>query len=337
MDQELVIVSYSLSLHDSSWLAACLDTHAKPLRSKSILLTDQESIHPVLRDRWSSRTVRFLSDGSRWDGGVRSPHSWNDIDAPFYSHECHAERMCVAAQKAYDKGYPVRTILVFDALLQPTETCRELWRKMDQLPGDLSAYRYDHGLCPVDQQFLVWLDTETTGLSKSAAVIEIGSILTDPSGQIILNRFEARSEIPSWAHVEPAALTVNGFRTCPRWKDKISHHLMMDSFLNWLPRPARLAGHNISFDRRLLEQTLKSSGFGVPTWDREYVDTLEIARRIHRQNKTKQSCTLMTLCNNFGVLAEGLHSAMRDIEATRQVYLHFEKLKSAHTKQLQAI
>jgi DNA polymerase III alpha subunit (gram-positive type) len=53
---------------------------------------------------------------------------------------------------------------------------------------------------------------------------------------------------------------------------------------------------------------------------------MRIAKKIQQQTSKISSCALESLCYQFGISTQGLHSAAVDIEATRQVYLCLKKM-----------
>lgn len=106
---------------------------------------------------------------------------------------------------------------------------------------------------------VVYLDTETTGLDRSAEVIEIA--LVDARGRVIVETL-----VRPVAPIPPIASTVHGIfdadlAQAPTWPE--IHDLVCDALLD-----RRIVVYNAAFDRRMIAQSSARHGLVSPdcTW-----------------------------------------------------------------------
>lgn len=308
MSGELVIVSCAPGMQSGPscpWVYKMLEQHAVKSKEKSVLLTDLDGIHSCLSGRWKT-IIQFKPDGRRLKNSEPdTTPTWNpngeDIELALVN----------AAKAAHERGFEVKWVVL-------RENAEGLLAKCVDATDLFIAPSND---------VVVWLDTETTGLdSARCAVIEIAALKTDLSNTEILDVFDKRGAIPRWAVTDPVALEINGFNT-GRWSDSVQHHVLYDSFMEWLPEKFILAGHNVEFDRRFICAFIDRYRMKEPGWSMNTRDTLPLARQLLKARGLVEKCSLETLVQYFQIKTGTLHCARADIEATREVYLKLCALK----------
>lgn len=157
---------------------------------------------------------------------------------------------------------------------------------------------------------VVYLDTETTGLDRSAEVIEIA--LVDALGRVIFETL-VRPVSP----IPPVASTIHGIfdadlARAPTWPE--IHDLVCDALLD-----RKIVVYNAAFDRRLIAQSSARHGLVSPdcTWScamQTYASFLgvEAGRGSFRRHKLEDAARA------FGGPAGG-HRAAGDARACRAV------------------
>jgi len=183
---------------------------------------------------------------------------------------------------------------------------------------------------------ILWIDTETTGLDADKhGIVEIG-IIIDINGKIE-NKIRSTMR-PTGRLADDRALEVNGFtrdriRNLYPWEnvyvpvmDHISmigmDHAIYDSFF--------LGGQNVGFDNRFMcswqkqcGSTTKNDWSAIVNQDSNtFIDTQKVFKELKKTGfvPESESTKLGNICKYFGVSLENAHTAMGDIEATREVY-----------------
>ncbi len=75
-----------------------------------------------------------------------------------------------------------------------------------------------------------------------------------------------------------------------------------------------LVGHNILFDYKFTKKYMESYGF---PFEKEGIDTLRIARKVHKDMESK---SLGNLCTHYNIINQSAHRAYHDALATAKVY-----------------
>jgi len=316
MSKEILLVAYEPRLERDPWLFDHLHRYAEPQAPSSILVVNTQTLHPILQERWPKRVVQFLENGERWVDGQCQSALWKtkEEDSPF-------QAMVRAAKASLEKEFRVRWVLLASHIYPHPTHPFGLLPEIATHAGQSEVFTATQF-----QKNLVWVDTETTGLAKDSAVIEICALLTDPTGVTVLDEFEVRATIPSWAAVQQQALDLSGYPR--RWVDSIEHQAAIEDFYKWLAPKPKMAGHNTSFDLRMLDRSFRAYGLRTPDWDQTTIDTVRISREI--LGKDLPNAQLGTLRSYFGIDTGLAHSARADIEATRQIYLALKaRLKAA--------
>lgn len=164
---------------------------------------------------------------------------------------------------------------------------------------------------------IVWLDTETTGLStQKHEIIEFAAVHEDGSELNI----KIQPQHIETAH--PKALEVNGY-TEEAWADALPPGEAVERIILFVKRDGTAplyAGHNVNFDWRFLQALFESVG-RISDWPFHYhhVDTMTVARE-HLKPLGQRSISLGALCDTLKISNEGAHTALADVRRTMAVW-----------------
>lgn len=178
----------------------------------------------------------------------------------------------------------------------------------------------------------LWYDTETSGLSSECNVLTSYFIITDNDLNVVDEMY-----IP----IKHKKYTVNSYAMEINGIDLELHHktshplklaqIMFEKFLerNCDGTPYIMAGHNVSFDSRMLRSNkILRDTHEVYIFD-ESLDTLCILRELKRNGfiEKGQSLSLGNITKHFGIEANGqLHTAEYDIKLTIELYKYIENV-----------
>ncbi|MGL5964006.1 MAG: 3'-5' exonuclease [Fusobacteriaceae bacterium] len=176
---------------------------------------------------------------------------------------------------------------------------------------------------------ILWVDTETTGLSEDAAPIQISGII-EISGEIkeefniYLSPFEG-------AVIENSALEVHGLsleeinafqESSEGYKEFIK---IMDKYVNRYDKNDKfiVAGYNVEFDIKKLRRLAKAhddkfigSYLGFKTVDpMNLILPFQVIGKLPQLENNK----LVTWCEHFGIELKA-HDSLEDIRATRELF-----------------
>jgi len=177
---------------------------------------------------------------------------------------------------------------------------------------------------------LLFLDFETGGLSPAEAdVLEVGCVLTDPSGRDVLVEYEAKV-LPA-RPVSPGAAAVNGYDP-EAWAREAVPSGDAAEAVEAMSEGAILVCHNATFDWGFLEPFLKASG---RRWLGGYhrMCTLAMAMPLHRAGVV-EGVSLQKLAAYFKIDPGRAHSALADARTCREVFL---KLMPAYEAAAKAV
>jgi len=166
----------------------------------------------------------------------------------------------------------------------------------------------------LSERSLVWIDTETTGLSPMKNdVIEFAALRDDTEETLVL---KINPDRPENAH--PKALAVNGY-TPEKWAEAgaIPMAEALPKIVAFLG-DGILAGQNVMFDVTFLKVTCErynqEARFGY-----HLLDTVTLALT-HLRPLGIKSVSLGVVCEVLGVTNENAHTALADVQRARAVY-----------------
>jgi DNA polymerase III epsilon subunit-like protein len=170
---------------------------------------------------------------------------------------------------------------------------------------------------------ILFLDTETGGLSAANRdIVEIACILTDPSGQTVLEEWEAKV-LPVRA-VEPEAAKINGY-TAEKWAAAKAIELApaMIKVLT-MAHNTIMCCHNTPFDKSFIDAAL---AMHRQKWTGVYhsLCTMTMSMPLLRAGLV-ENIRLTTLTKYFGVPHENAHTAMDDTRGCRGVFLKLQEI-----------
>jgi DNA polymerase-3 subunit epsilon len=154
------------------------------------------------------------------------------------------------------------------------------------------------------------IDTETTGFGRQDQVIEVGVVLLD----------SALATEAVWDTLIDPGRDVGPTHV---------HHISSDDVVG-APVFAQVAGplteqlggrivvgHNVNFDRRMLNQEFERLGAGSPLKPEFSLDTLTLCRDL--ELSPTRCYTLDFLCQTHGIRRALAHSALNDAQATAEL------------------
>jgi DNA polymerase III subunit epsilon len=176
---------------------------------------------------------------------------------------------------------------------------------------------------------LFFFDCETGGLSSAEAdMIEVAVVLTDPTGQNVLQEFCAK--VFPKKPVHPKAAAVNGY-TQEKWAaEGVDLDGPMVKMLS-MSKDAIFVSHNTPFDWGFFSSAMAER---QQRWGGDYhkIDTIALATPLWKAGRI-ENLKLATLVSYFGMHQDAAHTALSDARDCRKVYLklmeRYDKLFSA--------
>lgn len=154
---------------------------------------------------------------------------------------------------------------------------------------------------------IVVLDFETTGFSPfNDEVTEVGAIVIDGKTGEVCNVFDSLIKVTKTIPYKVAELT--GITNQLTDKHGLPFEVVK-SYLQVLCKDAIVVAHNVQFDFQFLKHQFDIE----PQF---YYDTLTISRALYPEEKTHK---LGDICARAGILLNGAHRALNDVEATVQL------------------
>lgn len=152
-------------------------------------------------------------------------------------------------------------------------------------------------------------DLETTGLSPAQnEIIEIGALkVRDGKVRERFMEFVRPKKKISYVVSNLTGITndmVSEARTCSE---------VLPDFLTFCGEDI-LIGHNVTFDYSFVKRNAASRGYG---FEKKGIDTLKIARKVHKDMKSK---SLGCLCDYYHIDNQDAHRAYHDALATAKLY-----------------
>ncbi|MBN2101611.1 MAG: 3'-5' exonuclease [Candidatus Aenigmarchaeota archaeon] len=183
------------------------------------------------------------------------------------------------------------------------------------------------------ENFRIFLDTETTGLSPHKhQILIIGIVITDNKlNPVFEKEYLIRKEL--WSDVNPVALRINKINLT-------THNIRASSEKTVCKRITRdirkhtgsatqnkVIGHNLGFDMNFLGAMFERHEIDFP-FSYEFEDTMYMAKGlIASGNLCTPNAKLGTLCKHFDYKT-GFHNALNDTKATVHLYEKLNKIKS---------
>lgn len=162
------------------------------------------------------------------------------------------------------------------------------------------------GVSPLALLPLVFVDTETTGVSAEDRVIEL--CCQDESGAGKVWRFD-----PEGKHSSEMAFSVHGITDRELIGEPVFEWCLTE-ILEWLDGRV-IVGHNVGFDVRLLKQEFARCGLDwVPL---AQVDTVKLSRRLYPELTSHK---LGLLADRLGIAQHGAHTARGDVDTLRALW-----------------
>ena len=155
----------------------------------------------------------------------------------------------------------------------------------------------------------VAFDLETTGLRvESDSIIEIGALKV-VNGKVV-DRFMEFLK-PS----EPISPMITGITNITNEMVSVARDTeeVISDFIVFCGDHV-LLGHNIIFDYKFMKKYAKRYGY---SFEKKGIDTLKIARTVHKDLESK---SLGTLCEHYGITNSAAHRAYHDALATAKIY-----------------
>lgn len=184
---------------------------------------------------------------------------------------------------------------------------------------------------PLRECNLFFFDCETGGLDPNKCdMLEVAAIVTDPSGQTIIEEYEAKvlPKLP----VDPKAAEVNGY-SAEKWAEAGAielDHAMYKMLA--MAKNSIFTAHNAPFDWGFFQMAMSKR---YQKWPGDYhrVDTVALAWPLLQAGRV-QNVKLEALVKFFGIKHDNAHTALADARACREVYV---KLMGIYGPALQAV
>lgn len=169
---------------------------------------------------------------------------------------------------------------------------------------------------------LFFFDSETGGLNHwDADMVEVGVVLTDPTGERVIEEFSAR--VFPKKPVHPKAAEVNGYSQ-EKWASSATQIESVMPRLIQMSRGAMFAAHNAPFDWGFFEAAMRPASM---RWGGDYhkIDTVAMAMPL-LQAGLVPNVKLESLAAYFSVDPGEPHRALSDARACRGIYLKLMEL-----------
>lgn len=168
----------------------------------------------------------------------------------------------------------------------------------------------------------LFFDCETGNLSPELGdMVEVAAILTDPSGEEVLDEYSARifPKLP----VDPGAAAVNGY-SAEKWATTAIDPDDAILKIHQMAYDAVLVAHNASFDWGFLEKAYTARKMRWPG-DYHKACTVTLAWPL-LQAGVVPALKLTALTKHFGIEHVDAHTALSDARACRLLYLQLMRM-----------
>ena len=181
---------------------------------------------------------------------------------------------------------------------------------------------------PIDSVRFVVLDCETTGLNPQAdRIITIGAAAVINGEILIEDSFDALLKMSE----NSGSVTVHGV-TRDESRGGLEEPAALEMFLEYL-KDGVIVGHHIGHDIAMLD-TACERHWGFQLLNR-WLDTMYLALHLQKTGAFAgrtpvRRFTLDALCEMFGVMPHGRHTAAGDAFLTAEVFLRLRALAKRH-------
>lgn len=151
-------------------------------------------------------------------------------------------------------------------------------------------------------------DLETTGLRDTDQIIEIGALKVK-DGKVVERFMEF---VKPDTKISPLITNITGISNDMVANARKTEDIIRD-FVDFC-EDFVLVGHNIMFDYKFCKKYANHYGY---TFEKKGIDTLKIARKIHKDFESK---SLGILCEHYHIVNEAAHRAYHDALATAKLY-----------------
>lgn len=229
------------------------------------------------------------------------------------------ERYLTTSHSTYPKGYHVVEYYTaeFDCILAslPQQEICSCPREIVSEKAECFYYKKLDGFTLPECGNFVALDTETSGMTARAEIVEVSAIRFERFRPVAV----FTSLCKPYGKISPDAAAVHGItdrdvRFSPRFAEILSD---LEAFLGDLP----LVAHNAPFDMKML------AAEGLDTHARRVFDTLPIARAILRQPNGEKlpHYKLADSCKACAILFSGAHRSTADALAAGMLFTELVK------------
>lgn len=172
---------------------------------------------------------------------------------------------------------------------------------------------------------LLWVDVETTGLDANYnEIVQMAAICGDQT----FNEASSRqpTEWDAMAYLMHMDRLDNGSHQALRKSDLMSSFIKFVKIVKTKTKLKKLvlAGHNVQFDVKHIEQQAQREGINniMQLFDYHFVDTFPIAYTLRQigHYKPEQSLSLKALCEAEDIKSETPHEALSDVLAASKLY-----------------
>ena len=162
----------------------------------------------------------------------------------------------------------------------------------------------------------VVFDLETTGLSPARdAILEIGAMVVEDgvlTGEVFHTLVNPGRSIPYFI------TKINGIRDS-MVRDAPSIQTALPAFLEFL-NGRQLVAHNASFDLGFIRENANRLKLSPP---KHAICTVELSRQVFPRER---SHNLDAVCSRLGLVPNGRHRALADVEVTAQAFVMFQEI-----------
>ncbi len=164
---------------------------------------------------------------------------------------------------------------------------------------------------------LAIIDSETTGLDpQTSVVLEFAAIIVEDGIEVARYETKIKPTEQELQYAHPKALEVNGY-TEEAWADAPTVDEVAYDIITLLDG-CTLVGHNVAFDETMLKAHFASHGIKgrIPY---HKIDTITLTYE-HLTPLGLKSASLDRVRDFLGWSKDGAHTAMKDVEDTKQLF-----------------